>query len=316
MILTVTPNTAIDRVMFVRGFRLGRKVGATAEAYAPAGKGVGASLTTNELGGETLASGLAAGHAGRRLRQMLDAMGIAHDFVEAEGETRISIVLVDLDSHRQSTISVPTLHARATHVSNLRRLLRRYATDVWGVVFGGSLPQGMNVDAYASLIRDARQLGLFVLLDTSGNALRVGIAGQPHILKVNQNEIGVLAPQIARDLSDVAIDPLCVGSALRDRIGSWALDAVIVTMGHRGTLAVTAQTTITARPPEVPIVNTAGAGDALTGGVMLSRSQGHSWTDALALGTAAAASVVMNEGTGICRREQVAALLPQVVIED
>jgi len=47
---------------------------------------------------------------------------------------------------------------------------------------------------------------------------------------------------------------------------------------------------------------------------MLARSRGDDWSTALALGTAAAASVVMNEGTGICRREQVEELLPQVQV--
>jgi fructose-1-phosphate kinase PfkB-like protein len=47
---------------------------------------------------------------------------------------------------------------------------------------------------------------------------------------------------------------------------------------------------------------------------MLARSQGAAWPAALALGTAAAASVVMNEGTAICRREQVHELLPQAQV--
>ena len=69
-----------------------------------------------------------------------------------------------------------------------------------------------------------------------------------------------------------------------------------------------------AQPPKVPVVNTAGAGDALSGGIMLARSRGADWPSALALGTAAAASVVMNEGTAICHKEQVEELLPQVCV--
>jgi fructose-1-phosphate kinase PfkB-like protein len=45
---------------------------------------------------------------------------------------------------------------------------------------------------------------------------------------------------------------------------------------------------------------------------MLARSRGADWREALALGTAAAAAVVMNDGTAICQRAQVEALLPQV----
>ena len=59
---------------------------------------------------------------------------------------------------------------------------------------------------------------------------------------------------------------------------------------------------------------TAGCGDAISGGLMLARSRGQDWPDALALGTAAAASVLTTGGTGICRREQVEELLPQVQV--
>jgi 6-phosphofructokinase 2 len=62
-------------------------------------------------------------------------------------------------------------------------------------------------------------------------------------------------------------------------------------------------------------VNTAGAGDAITGAIMMSLSRGGAWPDALALGTAAAASVVTTRGTGICRRDQVLALLEHVTVE-
>jgi tagatose 6-phosphate kinase len=315
MILTVTPNSAIDRVIFVRDFHLGHKSGADGDVFTPAGKGVGASLTIHELGGATLASGLAAGNNGRLHRAMLDEIGIAHDFVEADGETRMAIVLVDLEAVRQSTISVPTLLAKPDHLARLSGVLERHASEAWGVAFGGSLPIGLPSDAYAELVRKARRMGLYTLLDASGEPLCRGVSGLPHVLKVNADELSILEPRIGSWLHEGAGGIEQTGAHLQERIGEWAADAVIVTLGHRGVLAVTPDGTVLARPPRVTVVNTAGAGDALTGGLMLMRSQGASWADALALGTAAAASVVMNEGTGVCKREQVAELLPQVHIE-
>jgi fructose-1-phosphate kinase PfkB-like protein len=49
---------------------------------------------------------------------------------------------------------------------------------------------------------------------------------------------------------------------------------------------------------------------------MLARSQGADWPAALALGTAAGTSVVMNDGTAICRRKEVEALLPRVRVKE
>ena len=148
---------------------------------------------------------------------------------------------------------------------------------------------------------------MITLLDASGEALRQGVAGRPDILKINRHELAMLDP-CASDLSDMetAVDHLL------PRLGVWASDAIVVTVGIRGAVAVTAEGVYTARALDVPAVNTAGAGDAMSGALMLARSRGQTWSQALALGTAAAGAVVMTEGTGICRRVQVEALLPRV----
>jgi fructose-1-phosphate kinase PfkB-like protein len=52
----------------------------------------------------------------------------------------------------------------------------------------------------------------------------------------------------------------------------------------------------------------------VSGGVLLARSQGADWPAALTLSLAAAASVVMNEGSGICLSSQVESLKPQVQV--
>jgi 1-phosphofructokinase family hexose kinase len=245
---------------------------------------------------------------------MLDAWGVAHDFCAARGETRTATVLVDLAVDEQSTISTATLSATEAHLAQLTQKLDRYAGQAWGLVCGGSLPPGLPADSYARILRHARSLGLVTLLDTSGEALARGVAGLPHVLKVNRHEVEALGADVQRvdALGPQALRALARG--LAGLFGRWASEALIVTLGEQGSLAVTREGAYWARPPGVPVSNTAGAGDALAGGLMLARSQGAGWPEALALGTAAAASVVMNEGTAICRRAQVEQLLAEVSV--
>jgi len=319
LILTLTPNPTVDRAFFVRNFRLGTVVRAEREVVTPSGKGVDSSLVIHELGGDTVAAGLNAGHTGRLLTDLLDEMHVPHDFVPACGETRTAVVLIDLSVHQQSTVTAPTLTATPEHLSQLLALLDRYAPapgpcprgQAWGVICAGNLPPGLPPDSYAHLVRHARQRGLVTLLDSSGEPLRQGVAGPPHVLKINLDELGSLDPQMTRGRLD-SDDMAGLAERLAGRLNEWASDALIVTLGARGALAVTPEGCFYAQPPQVPVVNTAGAGDALNGGIMLARSRGADWAAALALGTAAAASVVMNEGTAICRRGQVEELLPQV----
>ena len=312
MILTLTPNPAIDRTTFVRNFRLGTVVRAEREVVTPSGKGVDASLVIHELGGDTVALGLNAGLTGRLLASMLDRWGIAHDFCAAEGETRMSTVLVDLAAGEQSTIGTATLSATEVHLSRLYDVMDRYAGRAWGLICGGSLPPGLPHDAYARALRHARQLGMVTFLDTSGDALRHGVAGLPHVLKVNRHELAALDAEVGRVDGEGIETIRATARRLVGYLGQWASDALVVTLGRQGALAVTKDGACYARPPGVPPSNTAGAGDALSGGLMLARSRGDGWPAALALGTAAAASVVMNEGTAICHRDQVQSLLSQV----
>jgi 1-phosphofructokinase family hexose kinase len=317
VILTLTPNPTIDRVVFCRDFRLGMVVRAERETVIPSGKGVDASLVIHELGGATVALGLTAGLNGRLHRELLDRWGIAHDLVPAWGETRMAVVLVDLAVDKQSTISAPTLSANAGHLARLCDTLARHADRSWGLICGGSLPPGFPGDSYARLLRFSRQRGLVTLLDASGEALCQGVLGLPHVLKVNAREVQTLDTRVfaALGTNAGALDELtALTEWLAVHLGEWASEAIVVTLGERGALAVTTAGTWVVRPPDVPVINTAGAGDALAAGIMMARSEGRDWPAALILGTAAAASVVMNKGTAICRREQVEELAPRVQV--
>ncbi len=314
MILTVTPNPTIDRAVFVRGFRLNAVVRAEREMVTPSGKGVDASLVLHELGEDTLVLGLNAGWAGRLLAGMLDERGIAHDLTPAEGETRTATVLIDLAVEAQSTISASTLRGSEAHLEALLQAVERHAPRAWGLICGGSLPPGLPVDAYAVLLRRARELGLYTLFDSSGPALQEGIMAPPNVLKANLREFVALDPGM-----DVATPLTGEEDAVLAARLSWyreqhGLDALVVTLGRGGAFATTVEGTYRAAPPQVKVANTAGAGDALGAGLMLARRCGVRWASALALGTAAAASVVMNDGTAICRRDQVRALLPRVTV--
>jgi len=192
----------------------------------------------------------------------------------------------------------------------------RHACQSWGLICAGSLPPGLPKDSYVHLIRSARARGLTTMLATSSTALQLGVGGLPHILKINLDELRALDPLPRMEaLSLASVDAARFSQRLVGRLGEWASEAIVITLGRQGAMAVTPEGAYRVCPPQVPVVNTAGAGDALDAGIMLARSRGADWPAALALGTAAAASVVMNEGTAICRRDQVEELLPRVQVD-
>jgi 1-phosphofructokinase family hexose kinase len=301
-------------VLFTEHFELGKTIRATHETRTPSGKGIGSSLVLQELDGDTVALGFNGGLAGKMLTAMLDAAEIQHHLVEVDGETRIGTLIVDSYTQQQSTVTAPTLVASSAHIATLLAAMTEYAGKTWGIICAGSLPMGVPIESYAAILDAAQKMGLVTLLDASGKALQEGIRGLPSILKVNENEMQSLKPHVTLSVTtpDTTRHSLL---QLNELIGECASQAIIVTMGRDGTIAVTPHGGYYLPALEVDVVSTAGAGDAFSAGMMLSLSGGDTWKQALQWGTAAAASVVMNAGTAICKQEQVKSLLSDVVCQ-
>jgi 1-phosphofructokinase family hexose kinase len=314
MILTVTANPTIDRVLFVRDFAMQDVVRAEREVVSPSGKGIDVSIILHVLGAPTLALALKAGHSGQMLAALLADQGVPCEFIPACGQTRVAALITDQTQGRQSTILASTLHGGPEHLDHLLARLAHHAPASWGLVCAGSLPPGLPERAFADLLAAGRDHGLVTLLDSSGAGLRGGVAGLPAILKVNSRELGELAADAALPLPAWDNDLRPLAAWMADRLGHWAAEALIVTLGKAGALAVTAGGSYHAAAPRVRLVSPAGAGDAVAAGVMLGRRRGESWAGALRLGVAAASAVVQNEGTAVCTADQVAAMLPLVEV--
>ncbi|RIK55759.1 MAG: hypothetical protein DCC57_04810 [Chloroflexi bacterium] len=316
MILTVTANPTIDRVLFVRDFAMQDVVRAEREVVSPSGKGIDVSIILHVLGVPTLALALNAGYSGQMLAALLAEQGVPCEFIPAWGQTRIAALITDQAQGRQSTILASTLHAGPEHLDQLLARLAHYAPQSWGLVCAGSLPPGLPERAFADLLAAGRDQGLVTLLDSSGAGLRGGVAALPAILKVNGHELGELAADAGLPLPIWDGDLRPLADFLHERLGQWACEALIVTLGKAGALAVTADAAYHAPAPRVTLISPAGAGDAVAAGVMLGRRRGDPWAEALRLGVAAASAVVQNEGTAVCTAAQVAAMLPLVEVAE
>src|SRR5438270_13656482 len=83
LVRTVTPNTGLDRVLFLERLVPGRN--AARAVWAMGGKGCDVSLILRGLAVPTMATGFAAGETGHRMEGMLAAAGVRCAFVATEG---------------------------------------------------------------------------------------------------------------------------------------------------------------------------------------------------------------------------------------
>ena len=83
-------------------------------------------------------------------------------------------------------------------------------------------------------------------------------------------------------------------------IREYHLDGVVITHGANGIELFVDNLDLRAHGPVQEVVNAAGAGDAVSAGLVYRRSLGDTWQDALAMGLRCRAAVVTTAATADC----------------
>ncbi|HEY0739122.1 MAG TPA: 1-phosphofructokinase [Herpetosiphonaceae bacterium] len=306
MIYTVTLNPALDRELTVPALSFNDVLRAESVQNDVGGKGFNVSRMLASLGAESVALGFAGGPVGTWLREGLEALGIATDFVQIAGETRtnISIVATGHDQHIKVNEAGPTISA--DEQQQLRAKIRHLAQagDWW--VLAGSLPPGIAPTYYADLIHDIQAAGAKVLLDTSGAALTAGIAAQPFLAKPNSSEASTLTgiPIAAPD------------DALRAAAAIAGVAVVVISMGKDGALLVQSGHGWQATPPRIAESNPIGAGDSMVGGLVWALSRDLPPQDALRWAVACGAATASKPGTAVGSYADVERLQDEVILRE
>ncbi|MFN3648150.1 MAG: 1-phosphofructokinase family hexose kinase [Armatimonadota bacterium] len=305
MILTVTPNTGLDRVLFLPRLEPNRRNQAVDVVEAMGGKGCDVSLILRVLGVESVATGLAAGETGRRMEQMLRRAGVTADFVWTGGETRLNTVLIETETGGHTTVCAAGLEPDDDARSGLLAWLDRWTPSAEVVVLAGSLPERWPPEVYAELVRRVKRAGKPVVVDASGPSLTAAVAAGVDAVKPNRDELESVAGPL-RDEAEV----LRAARGLRER----GAGRVLVSLGAEGAILVSERGAWKASPLRVPVVNPAGAGDGATACLALGAARGWDEPETLRWATAVSAAIVTTRGTAEVYRHDVERLLPQVQV--
>jgi 1-phosphofructokinase family hexose kinase len=313
VIVTITANPALDRVIFIDAWRPETSMRSPRSVDYVGGKGFDISVALAGLGVPSLAFGLMAGQVGWKLVSLLDGYGIEHALTWCEGETRIAHVIVETDLGRHSHIITPGFHVPLEKLSEFLDSFRAVLTDSAWVLASGSIAPGLPADFYRTVVEAAHRAGAKALLDTTGAPALAALPARPEILKLNRAEFAATFPQFtSQDQGAGLLDFLAPARKVRQE---YALPNLVVTAGADGILALTGAGEFKAAAPAQRAVNAAGAGDAASAALAWRLSLGESWAEALCWATASGAACVLTEGTAEVRLDDVHRLLPQVVVE-
>jgi 1-phosphofructokinase family hexose kinase len=305
MMITITPNPAIDRTLTISRIEIGGIHRTTHSLIAAGGKGLNVARVVKQLGSEVLAMGLVGGHSGRWLAELAAAEGIAGAWTWIEGEIRTCTMVVS-EGNDATVLNENGPTITPAEWEQLIADVLRYVPTHETVALCGSLPPGTPASAPADLIERVQTNGGRVWVDTSGSTLRMALSARPYGVKINRYE----ASQIVGKMVTTVQEAIHVATTLKQQ----GIAEVVITLGAEGAVMVNKGGMYHAILPSVPIVSTVGSGDAFLGGLLVTIEQGHPSDVALRYATAAGTANAMSVGGGVVEMRKVEELMEGMTI--
>jgi len=290
MILTVTPNPALDKFYWVESLpqdlglsEEGSAIRAEKSLTSAGGKGINVSVFLAAHGIETVAMGFLGGHTGQIILRDLLARGVGTNFVWIEEENRINVVLI-VRGHGYHPIHIheegPTIPKGALEI--FLRKYERMLLRAEYVVLGGALPPGVPVDFYRELTRRAKARGVPVVVHTGGEPMLHTLPEGPFLVKPDVRRVACFG-DFPLHTEDQAITA-----------GRYALSqgvrACLISHHLTGDILVSTEGVwrFEAKTPPITFRNVVGADDALVGGTLVGLCQGKDLIESIKFGMAAA----------------------------
>ncbi len=309
MVLTVTLNPCVDFLLRVEKFTPNDTNRVKACEKDAGGKGLNTSRVFAHLGGVTIATGFLGGPTAAFIRHVMDLEGVVDGFVTVKGETRTNFSVED-DSENPPT----TFNQRGPEISadEWKRLVAKVETlsskAEW-VSLGGSLPPGVEKNAFYELAKIAQKQGVKVMIDADGEVLSEGLKANPDFIKPNGPEAArVLGRKLESDE-----DYLGAAKELYQRIGGGD-KYVVISRGARGAIMACKDGVFVGTSPNIHPKSTIGSGDSMIAGMLWGHTNKMSAEEMLRYGLACGAATALTDGTAIGDKATIERLLPEAKV--
>ncbi|MGU9868118.1 MULTISPECIES: 6-phosphofructokinase II [Kluyvera] len=272
------------------------KLRCSSPVFEPGGGGINVARAITFLGGRATAIFPAGGATGEHLVALLQQENVPVESIRAHEWTRQNLHVHVNASGEQYRFVMP---GATLHEDELQQIQQKVLQIAPGslLVISGSLPPGISLEQFTTLIKAAQHHGLRCVIDSSGDALTAALAiGQIELVKPNQKELSAL---VQREL----VQPDDVRNAAQEIVRSGKARRVVVSLGAQGALAVDEQNCVQVVPPPIKSQSTVGAGDSMVGAMTLKLAEHASLEEMVRFGVAAGSAATINQGTRLCSRE-------------
>ena len=258
MIYTVTFNPSLDYYVKVNNLKSGIVNRTSTEYITVGGKGLNVSLALKELGNPSYALGFVAGFTGRAIDEKVSALGLEHEFLEVEGQSRIN---VKIKSTTETDINGTGALVTEDDVARLTKRLKALLKDGDWLIICGSVPPPLDDRTYENLLKKIKTVkNINVVVDACGGLLTNTLKYRPFLIKPNIFELSeIFGLKTLPNTKEIA--------ACARTLQKQGARNVIVSMGSDGAVMVTeTDQAMYVRAARGQLVNSVGAGDSMIAG--------------------------------------------------
>lgn len=301
MIYTLTMNPALDYVVDLPNYEIGKVNRVENEYIFYGGKGINVSVVLKELGFESCCLGFVAGFTGQELeRGVQEELGVKTDFIHVEkGRTRIN---VKVHSSMETELNGLGPVVEQGDIQALyHQLDALQKDDVF--VLSGSIPQSITHSIYYDVLQYIEKKNVKVVVDATGELLMKTLQYHPFLIKPNNHELAEMfgvelttiddIEKYARKLQDMGARNVLISMA---KDGSLLIDEE----GNRHQLGVCKGT----------VKNSVGAGDSMVAGFIAGEISQIGYLNTLKLATAAGGATAFS--SGLATKNKILKLLKQL----
>lgn len=306
-IATITVNPAIDQTVSVDDFQVGKVNRSQWMRFDAGGKGVNVASFLSDYGMDVAVTGFLGEENADVFERHFKRKNIEDRFIRVPGETRINIKIMDEARQVTTDLNTPGQVPGGYAISRFHEQVEAMMEACECFILSGNLQAGLPSTFYADLIKMLKSKKRRTVLDTSGDALADSLKAGPNLIKPNIHELSALVNKPLKKIADVYRSAT---SLLNDET-----TLVVVSMGANGALFVDKDQAFVARPPDVPVKSTVGAGDAMVAGLVAGISKKLALQDCARLATAFSLSAVTRLGRDLPKPEEIEDFKKQVEIE-
>lgn len=262
-IVVLALNPAIDNEWKVNSMLVEEKNTILASRYWAGGKGINVCRWLKKFEIDPVLVLPLGGNTGRELKKCIKSEGIRFKGIKIAGCTRTNY-LISADNGRQMRFNEVGPELSKSDFRNIIDTLNGLIGKGDYLVLSGSLPKGINYNAYAEIIKAFKKTEIRVFLDCDGKAFKEATKEKPFLVKPNLFELGQWAGHQMESRGEV------VKTALA--LSYWTWGWVAVSMGPEGAILVNAHKKMAfeGTTPKVRVCNRLGAGDAMLAGIVSS----------------------------------------------